>query len=114
MDLSKAQTGRTTKLLLKAIELIEEGKHVYFVCASNQAAEHAKRLNKDTFGDVCESHKFIKFETLTSLGNYNLFTGNLDRASLNCAVVVYHFVVESEIDHLEKKINKLKELYDIS
>ncbi len=82
------QTGRTTRLLARAVQLSTDGRAVYII-----AANHAEVVRlRSLLGD--DDHG-IKIETPESPGNVNWSTLTLRGAHPNCVVLVDHYAIES-------------------
>jgi hypothetical protein len=88
------QSGRTSRMIEKALELQKEGRAVYILCAS-EAIPYTRSLAHK----ICELKgiKFpetIKFETVQSLGGENIDWQNkkLHRSHPNCSLLIDHHV----------------------
>ena len=86
------QTGRTTRMMEEAKALARAGRAVYVVLAYPAHKRHLE--DKDTV------RLGIKFETPTTLSNFDWGTMTLTGAYQNCAVLVDHYAIESHFSRL--------------
>ena len=84
------QSGRTTRMLADAIELARAGRAVYVV---GESLSHSRRLEIQGGSEARELG--IKFETASSLRNFDLRTMHLIGAHPNCTVLVDHHAIEA-------------------
>lgn len=86
------RTGRTTRMLVEAMELHAKGRAVYVLCAHQPALEHTKRLFARLFWQTYrkKAPSSVKFETWESLGrnNVDLHTPRLMSAHPNCRLLI--------------------------
>ena len=88
-------SGRTTRMLQKAVELDRARRAVYIVAADlwhiNTLKEQLKALGypKERIG------VYIKIETPEDLGNFNFRTMSLIGAHPNAVVLCDHYTIES-------------------
>lgn len=92
------QTGRTTRMLKHALQLSEQRRAVYVIADNERQADMMRRQ----LGDGPHG---IKVETLASLGNYDLITGDLRGAHPNCVVLVDHYVIERRFGRLWEQMH---------
>lgn len=102
------QTGRSTRLLEKAMYEAMCGRAVYVVALTDA---HAKDL-RYRFGVLWEKHQGgrphgVKFETPGRLGNFDWRTMSLPLAHPNCVLLLDHTVVERRIAHINEDIQRL-------
>lgn len=90
--LSGRATGRTSRMLAKAVELAVQGKAVYVLCAGQKEKIINKRLLMEQVGERNPITNSIKFETWESLGrnNVDLENSRLRFAHPNCQLLIDH------------------------
>ena len=102
----KRRTGRTTRMMQKAIELAKAGRAVYVMFLTQCEIDSVKsQFNiKPELG--------IKLETPSSLPNFDWETLTLKGAHPNCIVLVDHHVIESKW-HMPQNVEKVLTMFDI-
>lgn len=107
---SKRQTGRTTRMLKKALEADQAGKAVYVLCLK-EAIPYTKNLLLKVVKDDSLSkgdslgHKLfnnIKIESLVSIGERNIDWKNksIYGAHSNCQLFIDHAVYSQMFSHV--------------
>lgn len=101
---SKRQTGRTTRMLKKALEADQAGKAVYVLCLK-EAIPYTKNLLLEIVNDDSLGHKLfnnIKFESLSSIGERNIDWKNkrIYGAHSNCQLFIDHAVYSEMFSHV--------------
>jgi hypothetical protein len=86
---AKRRTGRTTRMIDRARELMSKGRAVYIIAANESHADAiAELLGEDAMN--------IKVETPGSLPTFDWQSMTLRGAHPNCAVLVDHYAIECE------------------
>ncbi len=109
---SKAKTGRTTRMLLDALQLCSGGRAVY-VIAANERERIKLNMQIEALGRgpwERDEKAFVKVETVQSVGNLNWETITLRGAHPNCVVLVDHYAIET---HFSRIFDMLTQ-YDLS
>lgn len=93
---SNRLSGRTTRMLLKAMVLAAEGRAVYVLCAHQASLEHTKDLLAKMYEkarrDVPGNIKFETWDTLR--GHLDIENVRLRGAHPNCRLLVDHHFYE--------------------
>lgn len=100
------QTGRTSRMILNAVEYAKMGHQVYILCTV-ESRDHTRKLAIDILERLNISPEVIgvqiKFETLGSIGGINqldLKNKTLINAHPNCRLLIDHFFYEKEFKHI--------------
>jgi hypothetical protein len=94
-------TGRTTRMLQRAIALDKQGRAVYIVASNDR---HAKALNEQLAG--LDTENTIKVETANSLANFDWETMSLKRAHPNCVVLVDHWAIQQRFEVMLQELHR--------
>lgn len=97
------RTGRTTRMLTRAMELAREGRAVYVMCA-NHAHARALAATARFLGVVPADG--IKFESPESLPTFDLETMQLGGAHPNCVVLVDHWAIEHKYADMLEELHR--------
>ena len=93
------QSGRTTRLCKKAIELDAIGKSVYLVCVSRPAVH-------DLLRSLNPNHR-INVETFTTIGHsFDIRTMRVYGSHPNCEFLFDHYAIETEFKALLTKLHE--------
>lgn len=88
----KRRTGRTSRMLERAIQLANAGRAVYVIAANTR--------EKLRLSEMLSTDTSIKVETPESCGNFDWRTLSLTGAHPNCVVLVDHFAIEINFNRL--------------
>lgn len=101
------QTGRTTKLLRKAIALASKGKAVYVICVDRPHMECTEMMLRRMVGSEYK-RLGIKFECEATTSNINWNTFSLYGAHHNCVALFDHYTLEDRIMGTLKKLHDME------
>ena len=107
-DLSErsSSTGRTTRMLGHALFFARAGRAVYVVAADPGHAEVMREQVQVMSGITDKEPLGIKFETATSLGNFDWDTLTLIGGHSNCEVLVDHFAIEQRFSRVFEMLHR--------
>lgn len=97
----RRQSGRTTRLLEEAINLVRAGRAVYVIGADKQHCWHLKNA-----AGLLAPEVEITFETPETLSNFDWETFRLRGAHPNCIVLVDHFTIETHFSRLIEMLHR--------
>lgn len=97
----RRQSGRTTRLLKEAIDLVKAGRAVYVIGTNKQHCWHLKNA-----ADLLVPDVGIKFETPETLSNLDWETVSLKGAHPNCIVLVDHATIEARFSKLIEMLHR--------
>lgn len=102
LENSNRQSGRTTRMLVDALNSAMSGRTVYILC-TKESIGHTRKLAQN----ICEYKAIsypegIKFETIESIGERNIdwFKRSLIHAHPNCQLFIDHFVYTIKYGHI--------------
>ncbi len=96
------RTGRTTRLVLDAIEIAAKENAVYIVTANQREVERFEKL----LGLERMQRLGIKVETPETLGGWSWERMRVEGAHDNCAFLVDHFAIESRFAAMLRELHR--------
>lgn len=101
------QTGRTERLIQKAIRLNGMGRAVYVLVHNRNYVEPLQHRIHDTFGHCNHG---IKVELLPEAFDWERMRPSQSRAHPNCVWLVEHAAAEKRLEQLDMQILLLQQL----
>jgi hypothetical protein len=111
------QTGRTTRLMEKAVQLARQGRAVYVVVSSRAEAGIGQRVVNKLWVHLHGPRAHgIKVETLKDLGDrFDWEQMRVVGSHPNCEFLLDHYVVEQHIEQLRlgiaRRVDTIAKLY---
>lgn len=104
INISGRQSGRTSRMLIKALDLVKKGHMVYVLCTP-ESINHLRKQATDLYDSMGVENivgVHVKLETLKSLGeeNVDLHHLKLKYSHPNCRLLADHFFYEYYFAHI--------------